>query len=97
MSLRTCPNVTRHKYNSKDTMTKLFACMSSNVTSNINTKAERVFTQDAMLGFLTRVVPHVRDSIRAETKITFTLFTPKWFFPSVSPHMYNKTIQPYQP
>ena len=44
-----------------------------------------------MLGFLTRVVPHVRDSIRAETKITFTLFTPKWFFPSVSPHMYDKT------
>ena len=35
------------------------------------------YSKDAMLGFLTRVVPHVRDSIRAETKITFTLFTPK--------------------
>ena len=70
--------------------------MSSYVTSNINTKAERVFTQDAILGFLTRVVPHVRDSIRAETKISFTLFTPKRvgekpFIPSVSPHMYDKT------
>ena len=50
-------------------------------------------SKDAILGFLTRVVSHVRDSIRAETKIRITLITPKWFFPSMSLHMYDKTTQ----
>ena len=90
MSLRICPNVTRR--NDKAFRVYVLLCDIQN-----NTKAERVITQDAMLWFLARVVPHVRDSIHAETKITFTLFTPKWFFPSVSPHMYDKTIQLYQP
>ena len=38
-------------------------------------------SKDAILGFLTRVVSHVRDSIRAEAKITFTQFTQNGFSP----------------
>ena len=52
----------------------------------------KLIAKDAILKFLTHVVSHMKDSIRAETENTFTLFTPKWFLPSVSLHMYNKII-----
>ena len=52
----------------------------------------KLIAKDAILKFLTRVVSHMGDSIRAETENTFTLFTPKWFLPSVSLHMYNNVI-----
>ena len=50
-------------------------------------------SKDAKVALLTRVVSNVRDSIRAETKIRITLFTPNGFFPSVSLHMHDKTTQ----
>ena len=43
-----------------------------------------------MLKFFTRMLSHMTCNIRAETKIVFTLITPKWFLAAMHLHMCNK-------